>query len=284
MIIGGEQSSDMGEAQKRLIIFTDLDGTLLDLKTYSYLPALDALRRLMRERVPLVFCSSKTRAEQQRYQAAIGIREPMIVENGSAIFIPQNYFARPFQSRQTKDGYEVIEAGDSAEKIRSLLDAVRKQTGARLKTFSEMSLEELCQVTNLNSEAALRAKRREYSETILGEMSEAEMSSFVEALQSRGLSSIRGSRFHTIVSAGVDKGKAVELLTALFREEMGDVRTAGIGDSPNDEAMLAAVDLPFLLQKPDGSRENMSIARLKIVDGAGPVAWNRLVCQLLDEY
>ncbi len=270
--------------KKRLIIFTDLDGTLLDLKTYSYLPALEALSRIIDRRIPLVFCSSKTRAEQQQYQAAIGIREPMIVENGSAIFIPQNYFSKPFQSRPARDGYDVIESGDSAERIKNLISDARGQTGARLKSFGEMSLAELCRVTDLRHEEALRAQEREYSETILSEMTDAEMNSFVEALQSRGLSSIRGSRFHTIVSAGVDKGKAVVLLTALFQEEMGRVRTVGIGDSANDEAMLAAVDLPFLLRRFDGSFEHIDIARLKTVEGTGPVAWNRLVGQLLDEF
>lgn len=270
--------------KKRLIIFTDLDGTLLDLKTYSYLPALEALRRIIEASVSLVFCSSKTRAEQRHYQKKMGIREPMIVENGSAILIPQNYFSKPFPSRPAGDGYCVIEAGDSAEKIKTLIDEARRQTGARLRCFGEMSVEELCRETGLNREATLRAKMREYSETILSEMTDAEMSSFIEALQSRGLSAIRGSRFHTVVSAGVDKGKAVVLLTDLFRKERGDARTIGIGDSANDEAMLAAVDLPFLLQRFDGSFEDIDIARLKTVEGAGPAAWNRLVCGLFDEY
>jgi mannosyl-3-phosphoglycerate phosphatase len=274
----------MGEDRKRLIIFTDLDATLLDLKTYSYLPALEALRRIIERKIPLVFCSSKTRAEQQHYQERMGIREPMIVENGSAILIPQNYFSKPFQSRPAGDGCCVIEAGDSAEKIKALISSVRRQTGARLKCFGEMSVEELCRVTDLNREAALRAQRRDYSETILSEMTDAEMSSFIEALASIGLSAIRGIRFHTVVSAGVDKGKAVVLLTDLFREEWGDARTIGIGDSANDEAMLAAVDLPFLLRRPDGSFEDIDIARLQTVDGEGPAAWNRLVCGLLDEY
>jgi mannosyl-3-phosphoglycerate phosphatase len=272
----------MGEARK-LVIFTDLDGTLLDLKTYSHLPALEALSRIIEAKIPLVFCSSKTRAEQQHYQELIGIREPMIVENGSAIFIPQNYFSSPFQSRRTKEGYDVIEAGDSAEKIKNLIAAVRRQTGARLRSFGEMSLEELCRATDLSREDALRAQRREYSETILSEMTDEESVSFIETLRSRGLSCIRGSRFHTVVSAGVDKGKAVDLLTGLFRKEMKYAQLVGIGDSANDEAMLAAVDLPFLLQRPDGSHEDMNINRLKTVDGTGPVAWNRLVCQLLDE-
>jgi predicted mannosyl-3-phosphoglycerate phosphatase (HAD superfamily) len=65
----------MGElARSPLVIFTDLDGTLLDLETYSYLPALEALGRVISGGVPLVFCSSKTSSEQQHYQEQLGIR------------------------------------------------------------------------------------------------------------------------------------------------------------------------------------------------------------------
>ncbi len=46
---------------KKLIIFTDLDGTLLDLHTYSFEKSLPGLGLLRQKNVPLVFCSSKTR-------------------------------------------------------------------------------------------------------------------------------------------------------------------------------------------------------------------------------
>ncbi|MFQ5696467.1 MAG: mannosyl-3-phosphoglycerate phosphatase, partial [Terriglobia bacterium] len=47
----------------RLIVFTDLDATLLDHQTYSWAAAEPALRRLRLLGIPLVFCTSKTRAE-----------------------------------------------------------------------------------------------------------------------------------------------------------------------------------------------------------------------------
>lgn len=264
----------------RLVIFTDLDGTLLDLKTYSYLPALEALGRIIASGVRLVFCSSKTRVEQQHLQERIGIRDVMIVENGSAILIPSH--CTPVLG-QSPARTEVIELGDSAARIRGELDAMRREMRLRFRGFREIPFQELCRLTDLDPEAALRAQTREYSETIVSEMSASEMKSFCEALQSRGLSCIPGSRFHTVVSSKVDKGRAVRLVTELFRNEMGDVCTAGIGDSRNDEPMLAAVDRPFLFLRPDGPRGDLQLACLTTVDGSGPVAWNRLVCSLLDE-
>jgi ribonucleotide monophosphatase NagD (HAD superfamily) len=46
------------------LVFTDLDGTLLDHDTYDWTPARDALDRLTRAGIPVVFTSSKTAAEQ----------------------------------------------------------------------------------------------------------------------------------------------------------------------------------------------------------------------------
>jgi len=46
-----------------MVVFTDLDGTLLRHEDYSWLPAGPALAELRRRRIPLVIASSKTRAE-----------------------------------------------------------------------------------------------------------------------------------------------------------------------------------------------------------------------------
>ncbi|RLI93151.1 MAG: hypothetical protein DRO95_00515, partial [Candidatus Altiarchaeales archaeon] len=46
----------------RYIIFTDLDGTLID-EEYSYRDAEDALSIIKKREIPLILCTSKTRAE-----------------------------------------------------------------------------------------------------------------------------------------------------------------------------------------------------------------------------
>jgi len=74
------------------VIFTDLDGTLLDAETYSYEAARPALAMLKKRQIPVVLCTSKTRAETEAIARRLGLKHPFIVENGGAIFIPQGYF------------------------------------------------------------------------------------------------------------------------------------------------------------------------------------------------
>ncbi|MBP1733392.1 MAG: mannosyl-3-phosphoglycerate phosphatase, partial [Deltaproteobacteria bacterium] len=68
-----------------IVIFTDLDGTLLDSMTYSFEPARPALRKLKDLGIPLIICSSKTRLEIERYRQEFGSLYPFVAENGGGI-------------------------------------------------------------------------------------------------------------------------------------------------------------------------------------------------------
>jgi mannosyl-3-phosphoglycerate phosphatase len=78
---------------KRLIVFTDLDGTLLDQVTYSYRASLPALRKLQALKMPVILCSSKTRAEIEPLWRELILEDPFIVENGGAIYFLPEYFS-----------------------------------------------------------------------------------------------------------------------------------------------------------------------------------------------
>ena len=71
-----------------LLVFSDLDGSLLDHHDYSFGAALPAIEALRQRGVPLILCSSKTRAEIEPLRARLDNRDPFIVENGAAVFIP----------------------------------------------------------------------------------------------------------------------------------------------------------------------------------------------------
>jgi predicted mannosyl-3-phosphoglycerate phosphatase (HAD superfamily) len=68
----------------QIVVFTDLDGSLLDHDTYSFENARPALERIREQRIPLVFTTSKTRAEVEALQAAMRIREPFISESAES--------------------------------------------------------------------------------------------------------------------------------------------------------------------------------------------------------
>jgi len=60
------------------VIFTDLDGTLLDAETYSYEAARPALAMLKKRQIPVVLCTSKTRAETEAIARRLGLKHPLL--------------------------------------------------------------------------------------------------------------------------------------------------------------------------------------------------------------
>ncbi len=263
------------------VIFTDLDGTLLDPITYSYHQAVDAVKLLRRKEIPLIFCSAKTRAEQEVYRRELGINDPFIVENGGAIFIPENYFSSTFEHHKITPGYIVIELGTPYEQIREALKRIETETGTTIKGFGDMSVEEVAKDSGLSLEFATLAKQREYDETFKLKGDKIRQNLALNKIKEAGLSYTHGGRYYAAMK-GNDKGKATRILTRLFRQEFGGVETIGIGDSENDLPMLAAVDIPVLVQKPNKLWEEIDLANVCKVPGIGPKGWKKVIADLIE--
>ncbi|MFC1961601.1 mannosyl-3-phosphoglycerate phosphatase [Chloroflexota bacterium] len=266
-----------------VFVFTDLDGTLLNLGDYSYQAALPAVRYLRQQGVPIIFCSSKTGAEQRFYRRELGINAPFIVENGGGIFIPQRYFKQDFPFQRTKNGYRIIELGTAYREIRRVLERIRRETGISFRGWGDMTEAEVAAETGLDPGAARRAKEREYSETLVLNEADEDISRLADEVAKTGLSLIPGSRYHT-VTGNSDKGSAVRILAKLFRKERGRVVTIGIGDSRNDAPMLREVAVPLLMQRPGVSWMEMDdVPHLKRVVGVGPEGWSRAMMGTVPE-
>lgn len=270
------------------VVFTALDGTLLDSDSRSWEPAATAIQKLTDSEYPLVFCSSKTRAEQLAIQNEMGISGPLIVENGSAVFFPSGYFrdgvagARPAGSTYgSAEELDVAELGIPSDRIRELLDEIRKETGLQFRRYSDMSVEELAETTGLDSERAARAAEREFSDTLEEHLSEAEWDDFILALAERGLACIEGERFTSVFSALTDEGRGVRLVSELLRREVAPIETIGIGSSADDVMLLDAVDRPFLVQQSDGSWAELDVENLEEVDGVGPEGFRMVIDRAL---
>ncbi|AIF68728.1 hypothetical protein PAP_01440 [Palaeococcus pacificus DY20341] len=220
------------------VIFLDLDKTLIG-DDYSPEPARDIVEELKKRGFRIVFNSSKTRAEQEYYREELGIGDPFIVENGSGIYIPKDYFPFSFNFSRAVDDYFVIDLGVEYDRIREVLNAVGDEFG--LKYYANSTLEEIIAFTGLPEELAKLAMKREYSETVF----RWEKEDFENALKARGLDVSRGSRFYNI-HGKTDKGKAAEVLLSLYRR-LGDVESYAVGDGLNDFPMLDIVDFAFII-------------------------------------
>ncbi len=262
--------------KKHLAIFSDLDGTLLDGKNYSFEKAKAALRSIKEKEIPLVLCTSKTRSETEFYRNLLGNSDPFVVENGGAVYVPKEYFPFTFDYDYVSTGYFVIELGTPYRTLVKLLGELKKKTGNSLKGFSDMSAGEIATLCNLTLEQAALAKQREYDEPFL--ILEPENATRVE--EAIEFQYTRGDRFYHITSS--DKGKAVSILIDLFKKSHQNVLSVGLGDRLNDLPLLSAVDIPILVQLEDGSYDTkVVLPQLRYAKGVGPEGWTRAVLNLL---
>ncbi len=264
-----------------LVVFSDLDGTLLDHHDYSYEAARPALEALRGAGAPLVLCSSKTRAEMIPLHQELGLSAPIIVENGGGIFAPPDcLLAKGEPWREADGGWRVMEIGLPIDEVRArsanFLDRLK------LKGFGELSDRQVAKLTGLSKEAAARARAREFNEPILPPQDAAQGDQLIAAATEAGLQVTRGGRFWHLLGGG-DKGKAVRLLKVLYAKHDPELLTMALGDAPNDLPMLAAVERPVLVARPDGSHASLDLEGLTREPLAGPAGFNQAVLAALGE-
>lgn len=262
---------------KNTLVFSDLDGALLDSK-YSWSAVSKVIENMKAAGVPIILCSSKTRAEIEYYRKAMGIDDPFISENGACIFVPKGYFEFEAHFTRESDGYKLIELGRPYGEIAAKIAELKGAQGiGQITCFSDMTDEQLSKDSGLPLELAGLAKKREYSESF---KYSGDANVLREASKGVGLSLAFGGKYWG-ANSGSDKGVATKALISLFLKKYGSVKTIGLGDSSNDVPMLMAVDSPVLMMKNNGTYENVDIPNLQKSQKTGPEGWGKKVLSML---
>jgi len=260
-------------------VFSDLDGTLLDERTYSWAAARSGLELLAGRSVPLVLVTSKTLAEVEPLRRDMQLGDPFIVENGAAVFLPPGDEWPEAADLPEMAGYRCRLFGRAYADARRFMTAEGSRLGAR--GFGDMTVDEISARTALPADAAGRAAERLFTEPC--EVEPARLAEMEALARRAGFKVLEGGRFCHLVAAGQDKGTAVRWLIAAYQRRWPArrIRTVGIGDSPNDLDFLSVVDIPVLVQRPDGTHLGADgLPRVLRTDGIGPAGWNGVIHQL----
>jgi len=265
------------------LVFTDLDGTLLDFDTYDFSRALPAIDFLKKEQIPIIPCTSKTIEEVRELRKKLGLHDPFIVENGSAILFEANYFPENFEARSL-DGLKAVILGKPRNEILTFFKEFKKRFALNVKGFSEMNVEEICRLTRLSEHEARLAGERKFSEPMVS-FEQTDLLSrkeLIEFVQHHGYRLLRGNRFYHLIGH-CDKGQAVKKLTQMFEKAFGKpFKTMGLGDSKNDLEMLKVVNQPIIIRKKDGNFVHLEgILNLYVSQQAGPAGWAEAVLKFL---
>ena len=270
--------------RRQLVVFSDLDGTLLDHDTYSFDAARPALERLGQAGVPLVLCTSKTRAEVEPLRAALDNDSPFIVENGGAIMIPDGYFSVEIDdaASERSEGMVIVPLGDPYEALVAALARASRDSGVRVRGFADMTDAEVAGATGLSLDQARLARRRDFDEPF--EIIDADRAdALLAAIEREGKRWTTGGRFHHITGAA-NKAAAVRWLAELYRREAGAVTTVGVGDAPNDAELLGVVDIPIVMASGRADEIVRLVPRATVTRVPGPAGWNEAMLVLLDSW
>lgn len=271
---------------RQILIFTDLDGTLLDHHSYSFAEALPALNRVRTLGIPLILTTSKTAAELKVLRRELDNSHPFIVENGATIFSPKNYFSRS-EYAQDRNAIEELSAhffGRDYATLINIVHRLRAQQGYRFRGFADLSVTEVAAKTGLSQDSALLAKSRAGSEPICWDDSPEKLQQFSDELARYQLQLAKGGRFYHVLPQ-VDKGQAVEWLCNKYQQANPDAELyrIALGDGLNDLPMLETVDLAVILPSAAGDRvEPASVLTMHMAE-PGPTGWNRAINDILEE-
>ena len=264
------------------LIFTDLDGTLLDHVTYEWKEALPALNRCKESHIPVILVSSKTRAEIDLLRRKLSLTAPFISENGGGIFFPGKTFEEPPQGASFDKGLWRWSLGLPYGQLVKGIREIREELGWSIKGFSDMSADEISRLTGLDEETSKLAAQREYDEPFIileGQLLDEDV--LIEAAGRRGLTVTRGGRFYHLHGDN-DKGRSMAKIISWYKRFHGEVITIVLGDSPNDFPMLKLADYPVVVRgKRDFSKLKKGIPRLTITREMGPEGWNSAVLGIL---
>lgn len=273
------------DVTRRVVVVTDLDGQLFDATAEVVREAAHALRLLAVQEIPLVICSSRTRAEIESLQQRLGLAAPFISENGGALFIPQGYFPDLPVDIRRGSAYDVMEFGRPYRAVVHTLHATSRRLGIEVVGFCGMSIDEVAAECGLTLAEARLAQLREYDEVfrILDECGPAVQSRLFGALDRAGLRCSSRGRFHH--ATGVrDQRRSLRMLLSLYRRTARRLLTVALAGSPADAWVLQEVDIPIVVQGEATGGATPLLAQTRttgLTNARGPLPWNEAIAGIL---
>lgn len=266
-----------------VLVLCDLDDTLFEPHTLSVdASAHRALDRIAHERIPIVFCSSKTRAELELIQQKLGIHHPFICESGAAVFIPLGYFGVSVAPARHLAGYEVAEFGKPYAEVVGSLHRAAERLRMEVLGLHDMSVEQVALECDLPLLQARLAKLREYNEMFrVVDGRPGALVRLCKTLRAAGIDCTSRGRYHHTGTIASDI--ASRFLCGLYRRAFGEVLTVAFGDHASTVPLLRHADVPLVVQ--DGVNEATARlltavprARLSVADSIG--AWAGVILDI----
>ncbi|HEX9986198.1 MAG TPA: hypothetical protein VGF69_23260 [Thermoanaerobaculia bacterium] len=246
-----------GNKSHRVAVFTAVDGTLLDSRTFEAGRSRATIQRLLAAGIPVIPMSVMTLDELAPIAAALGLQTAMVIEAGGAI-------------ARWKDGtWEVEPCGPPVETFLDVITDIEDRSGADLLIYSAMEHSAAAQVSGRSGEMLQASTRRAFSEPFVVE--NGDLQAVQRAAEEIGFSVRRGRRFLHLCRQ-CDEGEAFSRL----REELQCDLAIGVGGSLVDAEFLMRTEIPIVIPDAEGHVDRDLLARVpaaRIAPAPAPLGW-----------
>ena len=267
---------------KRYLIFTDLDGTLLDHDNYSFGNNKKMISTIINNKNEIIFNTSKTFSECKKLLKELKLSNmPFSTENGAVLYFPKIRFNKIKNSSSFEKYWKVRTAKLSSKNWHQFL--LKKQKKFNFLIAQDLSPKILKKYTNLDNTSKML--NREASQIILWKDSLVNLKKFKNVLKSekKGVL-IQGSRFMQ-VSSVCNKRIAKKLISHAYDYQFYGTyskNTIALGDSKNDIDMLNSANYPCLIKNRSGYFLKLRSNKKNIIKSSkfAPDGWSQVLYKL----
>ena len=272
----------------RYVVFTALEGSLLDPQSLSWSATGEALDELERRHIPLVLVSQGTRAQLEPLRGKLQHAHPFITESGGGLFLPDGYFSLRLEGAVRAARYFCVPFGQPYAEVTAALEEIAAQVGADVVGYSRMTAREIARNTGETTRVAELARQREFSERFFfAGATEDAMRRFEEAAHREHWEAVRGNPFWEFRSVA-SNDRALRYLMRLYRSAAPRTRltSVAIGSMASDLSLLSAADSVILIPRPGMGFDATLATAFPAATHApcpGPAGWGQAVTKLLWE-
>ncbi len=247
-----------------IIIFTDLDGSLLHRDTFKFDPIKDYLKSLLDNGIIVIPNSSKTEKEIEKFNEELGVELPYISENGSAIhglnLINQNFPNKIILSREKEELLKIFNEKTPEKLINKCVQ------------ISKLSKKEQEKIFGQKDDRLKDALKRKYTLPLLFNGNNSEKNKLLKILSSNSLTLQEGGRVLNLCD-NINKIKSMNKIIKILKKTEDKIKTIAVGDNYNDLEMLKNSDLPCLVFNDQFKLDKINIDNLIFSNKPSPEGW-----------
>jgi len=255
-----------------IIVFTDLDGTLLHRDTFKFDAIKDYIKSLVNKGIIIIPNSSKTEKEIEKFNNELGLELPYISENGSSIhglnLINVNFPNKIILSRE-KEALLKIFINKVPEHLRNKCFQISKLS----KNIQE-------KIFGQKDDKLKDALNRKYTLPFLFKGDKNEKNKLLKILNSNTLTFQEGGRVLNLCD-NINKVKSMNKVIKILKKTEDKIKSIAVGDNYNDLDMLKNCDIPCLVFNDKFKLDQINIDNLIFSNRPSPEGWADVIKKAL---